>query len=30
VKRYAEIEAKDVRVTVQDNDEVLLEGKVRN
>ena len=30
LKRHAEIEAKDVRVTVQDDDEVLLEGKVRN
>ena len=28
--RHAEIEAKDIRVTVRDNDEVLLEGKVRN
>ena len=26
----AEVEAKDMRVTVRDNDEVLLEGKVRN
>jgi osmotically-inducible protein OsmY len=30
LKRHAEIEAKDVRVTVRDDDEVLLEGKVRN
>jgi osmotically-inducible protein OsmY len=28
--RHAEIEAKDIRVTVRDDDEVLLEGKVRN
>ena len=28
--RHAEIEANDIRVTVQDDDEVLLEGKVRN
>jgi len=28
--RHAEIEAKDIRVTVRDNEEVLLEGKVRN
>jgi len=30
LKRHAEIEAKDVHVTVRDDDEVLLEGKVRN
>jgi hyperosmotically inducible protein len=30
LKRRAEIEAKDIRVTVRDDDEVLLEGKVRN
>ena len=30
LKRHAEIEAKDIRVTVRDDDEVLLEGKVRN
>ena len=30
LKRYAEIEAKELRVTVRDDDEVLLEGKVRN
>ncbi|KQW20956.1 ornithine aminotransferase [Afipia sp. Root123D2] len=30
LKRQAEIEAKDIRVTVRDGDEVLLEGKVRN
>ncbi|WP_291686449.1 BON domain-containing protein [Bradyrhizobium sp.] len=30
LKRHAEIEAKDVRVTVRDDEEVLLEGKVRN
>ena len=30
LKRHAEIEAQDVRVTVRDDDEVLLEGKVRN
>ena len=30
LKRHAEIEAKDIRVTVGDDDEVLLEGKVRN
>ena len=29
-KRHAEIEAKDIRVTVRDDDEVLPEGKVRN
>lgn len=29
LKRHAEIEAKDIRVTVRD-DQVLLEGKVRN
>jgi osmotically-inducible protein OsmY len=30
VKRHAEIEARDIRVTVRDDDEVLPEGKVRN
>ena len=30
LKRHAEIEAGDIRVTVRDDDEVLLEGKVRN
>jgi osmotically-inducible protein OsmY len=30
LKRHAEIEAKDIRVTVRDDDEVLLEGKVHN
>ena len=30
LRRHAEIEAKDIRVTVRDDDEVLLEGKVRN
>jgi hyperosmotically inducible protein len=30
LKRHAEIEAKDIIVTVRDDDEVLLEGKVRN
>ncbi|HEY8333894.1 MAG TPA: BON domain-containing protein [Tardiphaga sp.] len=30
LKRHAEIEARDIRVTVRDDDEVLLEGKVRN
>ncbi len=30
LRRRAEIEAKDIRVTVRDDDEVLLEGKVRN
>ena len=30
LKRHAEIEAKDISVTVRDDDEVLLEGKVRN
>ncbi|QHO75632.1 ornithine aminotransferase [Bradyrhizobium sp. CCBAU 051011] len=30
LKRHAEIEAKDIRVTIRDDDEVLLEGKVRN
>ena len=30
LKRRAEIEAKDISVTVRDDDEVLLEGKVRN
>jgi len=30
LERHAEIEAKDVRVTVRDDEEVLLEGKVRN
>ena len=29
LKRHAEIEAKGIRVTVRDDDEVLLEGKVR-
>jgi len=30
LRRHAEIEAKDIRVTVRDDDEVVLEGKVRN
>jgi hyperosmotically inducible protein len=30
LRRHAEIEAKDIHVTVRDDDEVLLEGKVRN
>lgn len=30
LKRRAEIEAKDIHITVRDDDEVLLEGKVRN
>lgn len=30
LKRRAEIEARDIRVTVRDDHEVLLEGKVRN
>ncbi|MDR3488894.1 MAG: BON domain-containing protein [Bradyrhizobium sp.] len=30
LRRHAEIEAKDISVTVRDDDEVLLEGKVRN
>jgi osmotically-inducible protein OsmY len=30
LKRHAEIEARDIRVTVRDDDEMLLEGKVRN
>lgn len=30
LKRHAEIEASEIRVTVRDDDEVLLEGKVRN
>lgn len=30
LKRHAEVEAKDIRVTVRDDSEVLLEGKVRS
>ena len=30
LKRNAQVEAKDIRVTVRDDDEVLLEGKVHN
>jgi hyperosmotically inducible protein len=30
LKRHAEVEAKDIRVTVRDEDEVLLEGKVQS
>jgi osmotically-inducible protein OsmY len=30
LKRHAEVEAKAIRVTVRDNDRVLLEGKVDN
>lgn len=30
LKRHAGIEARDIRVTVRDDDEMLLEGKVRN
>ena len=30
LRRHAEIKAKEIRVTVRDDDEVLLEGKVRN
>jgi osmotically-inducible protein OsmY len=30
LKRRAEIEAGDIRITVRDDGEVLLEGKVRN
>ena len=30
LRRHAEIESKDIRVTVRDDDEVLLEGKVAN
>jgi osmotically-inducible protein OsmY len=30
LKRHAQVEAKDIRVTVRDDDEVLLEGKVHN
>jgi osmotically-inducible protein OsmY len=30
LKRHAEIEARDIRVTVRADDEVLLEGKVRH
>lgn len=30
LKRHAEIEAKSIRVTVRDNDKVVLEGKVDN
>jgi len=30
LKRYAEIGARDIKVTVRDDDDVLLEGKVRN
>jgi len=30
LKRHAEVEARDIRVTVRDDDEVLLDGKVRN
>jgi len=30
LKRYAEVEAKAIRVTVLDNDKVILEGKVDN
>ena len=30
LKRHAEIEARDVRVTVRNDDEVLPEGEVRN
>jgi len=30
LKGHAEIEARDIRVTVRADDEVLLEGKVRN
>ena len=30
LKRHAEVEAKDIRVTVRDDSEVLLEGKVQS
>jgi osmotically-inducible protein OsmY len=30
LKRHSKIEARDIRVTVRDDDEVLPEGKVRN
>ncbi len=30
LQRHAEVEAKDIRVTVRDDSEVLLEGKVRS
>jgi osmotically-inducible protein OsmY len=30
LKRHAEVEAKEIRVTVRDNDRVILEGKVDN
>jgi osmotically-inducible protein OsmY len=30
LKRHAEVEAKDIRVTVRDDGEVLLEGKVHS
>jgi osmotically-inducible protein OsmY len=30
LKRHAEVEARDIRVTVQDNSEVLLEGEVQS
>jgi osmotically-inducible protein OsmY len=30
LKRHAEVEARDIRVTVRDDSEVLLEGKVRS
>jgi osmotically-inducible protein OsmY len=30
LKRHAEVEAKDMRVTVRDDSEVLLEGKVQS
>lgn len=30
LKRHAEIEARDIRVIIRDDDEVLLEGKVHN
>jgi osmotically-inducible protein OsmY len=30
LKRHAEVEAQAIRVTVRDNDKVLLEGKVDN